>query len=189
MASIESTPARNENEAWNEAYDRVSDFLSTLALGDRAYVSKVALDIVQTARQAHTKDPARDPVTLTMAEAQRRLVDWLATNLGDDDRAPSHILTTGYIAMLLSQVNRTAPTSFLAASLPEELRQALRETLIQTGPDLNVSSMSPRRLDYGPMLAIAQQTWHRWSAKEIVMALLFWTAIYLLFYWWLSPLV
>ena len=37
----------------------------------------------------------------------------------------------------------------------EELRQALHESLVVTGPDLNVSSMTPRHLDYGPMLDLA----------------------------------
>jgi hypothetical protein len=121
-----------------------------------------------------------------MAQAQKRLADWLAANLGEAHRSPSHVLATGYIALLLSQVYRTAPTSFLANPLPEELRQALRETLLVTGPDLNISSMTPRHLDYGPMLQIARQTWHRWDAKELVIALLFWAGVYTVFYWWLS---
>jgi hypothetical protein len=124
-----------------------------------------------------------------MEEAQKRMIDWLATNLGDENRAPSHILTSGYIAMLLSQVNHNAPTSFLASSLPQEMRHALRETLIVTGPDLNISSMSPRHLDYGPMLQIARQTWHRFDAREIAVAVVFWTCVYALSYWCLSSVL
>ena len=66
------------------------------------------------------------------------------------------------------------------------MRQALRETLIVTGPDLNVSSMTPRHLDYGPMLQFAQQTWHRVELKEFVIAVALWAAVYTVFYWWLS---
>ena len=66
------------------------------------------------------------------------------------------------------------------------MRQALRETLLVTGPDLNVSSMTPRHLDYGPMLQFARQTWHLWNAKEFFIALVFWAGIYCVFYWWLS---
>jgi len=182
----EPAPPRSDTEAWNEAYGRLIDFLDTFALGDHAYVSQVALDIFNEAKEVHRKDPSRDPVALTMEQTQKRLVDWLATNLGEQNRAPSHVLANGYIALLLSQINRTAPTAFLAAPFPEELRQALRESLIVTGPDLNVSSMSPRHLDYGPMLEIARQTWHRWQPREILVASLFWSAVYTIFYLWLS---
>ena len=58
-----------------------------------------------------------------------------------------------------------------------------------TGPDLNVSSMTPRHLDYGPMLDFARQTWHRWDAKEFFIALAFWAGVYTVFYWWLSEVL
>ena len=177
---------RSDTAAWNEAYDRLINFLDTFALGDHAYVSQVALGILQEAKVIHGKDPSRDPATITIELTQKRLVDWLATNLGEQNRAPSHVLANGYISLLLSRVNRTSPTAFLATPFPEELRQALRESLIVTGPDLNISSMSPRHLDYGPMLEIARQTWHRWQPKEILIASLFWAAIYTIFYLWLS---
>jgi hypothetical protein len=155
-------------------------------LGDHAYVSQLAVEIVHQARDLHLQDPRRIPSVITMELAQKRLVDWLATNLGDENKSPSHILATGYIALILSQTYRTAPTSFLANPLPEELRQALRETLLVTGPDLNVSSMTPRHLDFGPMLQFARQTWHRWNFQEVAVAILFWIGVYLVFYWWLS---
>jgi len=188
MASITS-PMPRDQEAWNEAYDRLVGFLHTFALGDHAYVSQLALNLLHQARDLHRQDPSRDPVTLTMEQAQKRLAKWLATNLEQEGTAPSHILAAGTIALLLSQVYRTAPTSFLANPLPEELRQALRETLLVTGPDLNVSSMTPRHFDYGPMLQFARQTWHRWDVKEFIVALLFWAGIYIVFYWWLSQLL
>jgi hypothetical protein len=179
----------NEREAWNEAYDRLVDFLNTFALGDHAYVSQVALEILGQAKVLCRQDSSREPASATMEQAQKRLADWLATNLGEENKSPSHILANGYIALLLSRVNRTAPTSFLAGPLPEEMRHALRETLLVTGPDLNISSMTPRHLDYGPMLQLARQTWHRWDAKELAIASLFWAAVYTIFYWWLSPLL
>jgi hypothetical protein len=190
VASINEPPvARHDREAWNEAYDRLVNFLHTFALGDHAYVSQLALSLLHQAQDIHRQDTSRDPVTLTMEQAQKRLADWLATNLEEEDTSPSHILATGYVALLLSQAYRTAPTSFLASPLPEELRHALRETLLVTGPDLHVSSMTPRHLDYGPMLQFARQTWHRWDAKEFAIALVFWAGVYTVFYWWLSQLL
>jgi hypothetical protein len=189
MESIVQHPVAKEQEAWNEAYDRLLNFLRTFELADHAHVSQTALKLFQDAKVAHRQDPTRDPVTHTMEQAQHHLAEWLAINLGAENRVPSHILSTGYIALLLSQVYRTAPRSFLANPLPEELRQALRETLIVAGPDLQVSSMTPRHLDFGPMLQLARQTWHRWNTKELLIALVFWAGVYTVFYWWLSQLL
>jgi hypothetical protein len=189
MESISPAPAITEQEAWNEAYDRLLNFLRTFELADHAHVSKTALELFQDAKIAHRQDPSRDPVTHTMEQAHQHLAEWLAINLGAENRVPAHILATGYIALLLSQAYRTAPTSFLANPLPEELRQALRETLIVAGPDLQVSSMTPRHLDFGPMLQLARQTWHRWNATELLVALVFWAGVYTFFYWWLSQLL
>jgi hypothetical protein len=189
MAPIIEPVRVNEGEAWNEAYDRLVNFLLAFQLADHAHVSRIALELFHDAQKAHRDDPSRHPATRTMEQAQKHLAEWLAVNLGDTDRTPSHILSTGYIALLLSQVYRTAPSSFLENPLPEELRQALRETLVVAGPDLNVSSMTPRHLDFGPMLQIARQTWHRLDARELIIALIFWAGVYTVFYWWLSQVL
>jgi hypothetical protein len=189
VESIKAPPVSGEQELWNTAYDRLVHYLRTFRLADHAHVSQKALELFHDAQKAHREDPSRDPATHTMEQAQKHLADWLAVNLGEENRTPSHILSTGYIALLLSRVYQTAPTSFLANPLPEELRQALRETLIVAGPDLNISSMTPRHLDFGPMLQLARQTWHRWNTKELFIALIFWAGVYTIFYWWLSHLL
>jgi hypothetical protein len=178
-----------DQDAWNEAYDRLLNFLNTFALGDHAYVSQVALDVIARARDLHRENPAQDPTIQTMEYAQKRLAGWLAANLEHESQSPSHILATGYIALLLSRLYRNAPDAFLAVPLPDHLKQSLHQTLLVTGPDLNVSSMTPRHLDYGPMLQFARQTWHRWDGKELSLALLFWGGIYVVLYWWLSQLL
>jgi hypothetical protein len=172
--------------AWNDAYDRLVLYLRTLDLADHAYVSRLALDLLQQARDRHAAGDGRDPTTLTLALTHQRIVEWLTANLPQHDDAASEVLPSGYIAILLSRAYRDAPTSFLATPVPEELRQALHESLVVTGPDLNVSSMTPRHLDYGPMLHFARQTWHRVDPKEFIIAVGFWSAVYAFFYWLLS---
>jgi hypothetical protein len=179
---MSTTPAN----AWHDAYDRLVLYLRTLDLDDHAYVSRLALEILQQAKDRHAAGDARDPTTLTLAQAHQRIAQWLAANLPEHDDAANEILPTGYIAMLLSRAYRNAPTSFLATPVPEELRQALHESLVVTGPDLNVSSMTPRHLDYGPMLDLARQTWHRWDTKSFAAAVLFWLGVYFICYWCLS---
>lgn len=181
-------PSAGEQQKWNQAYDRLVQFLRTFALGDHAQVSRLSLAFLDEARDIHRQNPRIEPTTAAIEVAQRHLSTWLAANLGEENTAPAHILPNGYIALLLSRLSRIAPEAFLASPLSDDLRQSLRQTLVVTGPDLTVSSMTPRHLDYGPMLGLARQTWHRWDARTFVIAILFWTAVYFFLYWWLSDL-
>ena len=179
-------PTEDSIGAWNRAHDRLVRFLNTFALGDRARVSRLTLEILDGAREIHRADPTRDPVTVTMDHAQKLLEEWLAKNLREEGEPPARVLATGYVALLLSRLYRVAPASFLQYPLPENLRDSMQRTLVVTGPDLNVSSMTPRHLDYGPMLDLARQTWHRWEAKTFFVAFAFWAGVYAILYFCLS---
>jgi len=181
-------PGVDEQIAWNQAYDRLEIFLKTFALNDHSHVPRLALKLLDQARELHRQDASRDPTTLAMEQAQKHMAEWLAANIDARNQAPSQIFASGYIAVLLSRIYETAPASFLAP-LQDDLRQSMRRTLLVTGPGLNISSMTPRHLDYGPMLHLARQTWHRWNSKAILIAMLFWTGVYFVFYWWLADLL
>jgi hypothetical protein len=192
MASINDTPGVSSPEgplAWNEAHDRLQNFLNTFALGNHSQVSRLTLKILDTVRQAHPQDFSGHPTTLVMAQTHKRLAEWLEINLDTRGRTPQQIFASGYLAMFLSQTFRTAPDSFLVSPLPEDLRHAMRQVLVITGPDLDVSSMTSRPVDYGPMLDLASHTWHQWNTRSIFMALLIWTGVYCFLYFWLSYLL
>jgi len=191
MASIDSPPIppRDDQAAWNEAYDRLRHFLDSFGLGDHTQVPRLALHLLEEARALHRQEPARAPVTVTMENAQKRLAEWLGGNLEVKDKNPSQVFSSGYLAFLLSKRLRATPDVLLASPLLAELREEMRGTLLVTGPDLNISSMTPRHLDYGPMLGLARSTWHRWNVREILVAVLFWSGVYFVFYWWLSELL
>jgi len=176
----------DETAAWNRAHDRLLRFLKTFALDDHVHVSRLALELLDQARALHQKDPSRDPVRVTMEEMHRLLLDWLAKNLHEEHETPAKVMTSGCVALLLSKLPEQAPASFLKTPLPEPVQRAMKQTLLATGPDLNVSSMTPRHLDYGPMLGLARQTWHRLNIKELIIALCFWAMVYVALYFWLS---
>ncbi len=182
-------PKRDEQAAWNEAYDRLRHFLESFALGDRTQIPHVALRLLEEARTLYRIDNSRDPVSLTMETARKHLAEWFTANLDFRDNNPSKVFSSGYLALLFSKSLRAMPGVFLTSPLPENLRRELHETLLVTGPDLNISRMTPRHLDYGPMLGLARTTWQRWNLRELVVAIIFWTGVYFAFYWWLSDLL
>jgi hypothetical protein len=186
MNTSSDNTASDEQAAWNQAHDRLHDFLNTFALGDHAQVSRLILKLLDQARELRRQDASSDPVVLAMGQAQKLAEEWFASNLEMRDQPPSELLASGYVTLLLSRAFCAAPETFLTAPLPENLRETMRQTLLVTGPDLKISSMTPRHIDYGPMLNLARRTWHRWNAREILIALLFWAGVYFVFYWWLS---
>jgi hypothetical protein len=178
------TPA--ETSAWNEAHERLREYLETFAVGDHVHLQRLTLQLVDEARELHRANPAQSPTAITLRHAQARLARWLAGTLTGEASPSPQALTTGTVALLLSRLPQTQPEVFLSEALPMEAREALRRTLLVTGPDLTVSSMTPRHLDYGPMLDLARQTWHRWDTKSFATAVLFWLGVYAICYWCLS---
>ena len=178
-----------EQTTWNQAHDRLRDYLNSFALGDHAQVSRLTLKLLDEARDLHRQNPSLDPVGIAMAQAQKQTEEWIESNVELKNQAPAKILASGCVALLLSQAFRTSPETFLTAPLPVDLKESMRRTLLVTGPDLQISSMTPRELDYGPMLDLARTTWHRWSAQEILIAVLFWAGVYFISYWWLSQVL
>ena len=179
-----NTPA--ETEAWNQAHARVHAYLETFALGDQVLLERLALRLLDEARELHRMDPSLNPTTITLRHAQSMLSRWLAGTLTGEAAPSPQALTSGTVALLLSRMPQRQPEYFLRDELPLEAREDLRRTLVVTGPDLTVSSMTPRHLDYGPMLDFARQTWHRWDTRTLGAALLFWLGVYGILYWCLS---
>lgn len=170
---------------WNQAHERLRLYLETFALGDEIQLERIALRLLDEAREKHRADPAQAPIAVTLRHAQGELTRWLARSLGEPERQEAQVLAGGTIALLLSGLAQERPGTFLAEP-SAETGDLLRRTLIVTGPDLTVSSMTPRHLDYGPMLNLARQTWHRWDAKSFAAAVLFWFGVYGICYWCLS---
>ena len=179
-----NTPA--ETSSWNEAHERLREYLETFAISDHVHLERLILQLLDEARELHRANAAQSPTAITLRHAQARLARWLAGTLTGEASPSPQALTTGTVALLLSRLAQTQPETFLSDALPMEARESLRRTLLVTGPDLTVSSMTPRHLDYGPMLDLARQTWHRWDAKSFAAAVLFWLGVYLICYWCLS---
>jgi hypothetical protein len=189
MNSLSEPAKADERMLWNEAYNRLDAYLNALHISYRPEVARLALQLLEQAREQYRQDSSGDRTRIVMLEAQKLVSEWLAQNLGEQNLSPLEINASGGVALLLSRITQTNPAAFLAFPPSDELRQSMRSTLLFTGPDLRVSSMTPRPLDYGPMLHLAKRTWHRWNGREIAITLSFWVGVYLAFYWWLSDLL
>jgi len=111
-----------------------------------------------------------------MREASRRTERWFAQVLGDAvDPDDERLGTRGRIALVMADVPARWPQHFLAATPPPaELVEAMRAAYIEAGPELELTRMVPRPLDFGPIANVADEAWKTFTRWPVLRAVLGW---------------
>lgn len=164
--------------AWDEAFLRVESYLRAHQIESRIVLNRLVVEIIGAARAAaDTPESARlDPVALAMREAERRTAAWFARVLGDAaDPEDERLGTRGRIALVMADVPARWPQHFLAATPPPpELVEAMRAAYLEAGPELELTRMVPRPLDFGPIANVADEAWKTFARWPILRAVLGW---------------
>jgi hypothetical protein len=187
MISAESSPSGSNvapepvGPGWDEAFLRVESYLRAHQIESRLVLNRLAMEIVRAARVAADAPPSsgaarRDPVALAMQEAERRTTAWFARVLGDAaDPDDERLGTRGRIALVLADVPARWPQYFLAeAPPPQELIDAMRAAYIEAGPELELTRMVPRPLDFGPIANVADEAWSTFARWPMLRAVFGW---------------
>lgn len=164
--------------AWDEAFLRVESYLRAHQIESRLVLNRLAIEIVRAAKSAAEARPAEtpDPVSLAMREAERRTTEWFARVLGDAaDPDDERLGTRGRIALVMADVPARWPQHFLAATPPPaELVESMRAAYLEAGPELELTRMVPRPLDFGPIANVADEAWKTFTRWPILRAVLGW---------------
>ena len=169
--------------AWDEAFLRVESYLRAHQIESRLVLNRLALEIIRAARavaEAPGAAPAAatavDPVALAMHEAERRTAAWFNRVLGDAvDPDDERLGTRGRIALVMADVPARWPQYFLAETPPPpELVEAMRTAYIEAGPELELTRMVPRPLDFGPIANVADEDWKTFARWPVLRAILGW---------------
>ena len=107
-----------EITAWNQAHERLRLYLATFVLGDEIQLERIALRLLDEAREKHRADPAQAPIAVTLRHAQGELTRWLARNLGEPERREAQVLAGGMIALLLSGLKWALAIGFIGGFFP-----------------------------------------------------------------------
>ncbi|HEY5792105.1 MAG TPA: hypothetical protein VIS74_02330 [Chthoniobacterales bacterium] len=161
---------------WDEALSRLLAFLSALEMGGVEQRLRVALRIVDRARNQAPADA--DPVRVTMSLFHEEMQQWFAQALEDPAISEDRRVALGVVALRLAPTQARWLDTFPQNPPPAELRAALRGISLRTGPDLALSSMTPQEMDFGTMEDIAHETWHQFEWGPLLRAVLIWTAIF-----------
>ncbi len=167
--------------AWDEAFLRVESYLRAHQIESRLVLNRLALEIIRAARAAADRSGAapsdpQDPVALAMREAERRTTAWFNRVLGDAvDPDDERLGTRGRIALVMADVPARWPQYFLAETPPPpELVEAMRAAYIEAGPELELTRMVPRPLDFGPIANVADEAWKTFARWPVLRAILGW---------------
>lgn len=185
------------DHAWDEAFSRVESYLRAHQIESRLVLNRLAFEIISTARSAAARTGApgsaganagADAVSLAMREAERRTMVWFRDVLGDAvDPEDERLGTRGRIALVLADVPFRWPGHFLSATPPPaELVEAMRAAYIEAGPEMELTRMVPRPMDFGPIANVADEAWKtfaRWPLLRAIIGWLFFVGL-LAALWW-----
>jgi hypothetical protein len=159
---------------WDEAFLRVESYFRAHQIESRLLLNRLVMEVILAARAAAT--PGADPVALAMREAERRTNSWFARVLGDAaDPDDERLGTRGRIALVLCDVPARWPQHFLAdGPPPSELIEAMRAAYIEAGPEIEITSMFPRPMDFGPIANVADEAWKTFARWPLLRAALGW---------------
>jgi hypothetical protein len=162
--------------AWDEAFLRVESYFRAHQIESRILLNRLVMEVIVAARASAAAHPGADPVALAMREAERRTNAWFARVLGDAaDPDDERLGTRGRIALVLCDVPARWPQHFLAdAPPPPELVEAMRAAYIEAGPEIEITSMFPRPMDFGPIANVADEAWKTFARWPLLRAGLGW---------------
>jgi hypothetical protein len=141
-------PATGSEAEWNSAFYRLEDYFRALRLVNKVHQSQVILRLLESAAVRHARDPSQNPTALAMGEVRAMMDRWFAGIFGQRER----LNVVGLISLLAVDAPERWSLAFPCDEIPVELRQALQESEVRAGPDLLMSSMTPRPIDVAALL-------------------------------------
>ena len=168
-------PQTGTVEEWNTAYYRLEDYLRAQQVTNKVHQSQIILRLLQRAAARHATAQEQTPTQLALEEAYAVIDRWFQHLLPEEP--PARATMIGRVSLALIDAPARWPNVFLAedSEIPPEFRIALRAVLVQSGPELQLSSMVPRPLDAGAVDEPVEEPWEkvgRVSAFVIMGAML-----------------
>jgi hypothetical protein len=143
-------------EEWNAAYEKVENYFHALRVRNKALLGQLVLRVLERAAHRAPTEPERSATQLAAEEMDRIVIEWFAEVLQEPPTNADQTLSTrGRLALLLADMPGRWQQQFLRPGpWPEEFISAMRETYLRAGPDFQLSKMTPRPFDLGPITTL-----------------------------------
>ncbi len=167
---------RSLNE-WNAAYAKVENYFHALRIRNKPLLGQLVLRVLEQAKLRAPVETGRSATELAVEEMERLVTDWFGQVLQASPTNSDQMLSTrGRLALLLADMPGRWQDQFLRPGpWPEEFVLAMRETFLLAGPDFQISKMTPRPLDLGPITTLTnlgKYPYVRMAAAWLLLALL-----------------
>jgi len=164
-------------EEWNAAYAKVESYFHALRIHNKPLLGQLVLRVLERAQQRAPAEPQRSATLLAAEEMDRIVTEWFSEVLQSPPTKTDNTLSTrGRLALLLADMPGKWQDQFLRPGpWPEEFTNAMRETFLRAGPDFQLSKMTPRPLDLGPITTLTnlgRMPYVRMALAWIIFALL-----------------
>ena len=143
-------------EEWNAAYEKVENYFHALRVRNKALLGQLVLRVLERAAHRAPAEPERSATQLAAEEMDRIVIEWFAEVLQKPPANADQMLSTrGRLALLLADMPGRWQEQFLRPGpWPKEFISAMRETYLRAGPDFQLSKMTPRPFDLGPITTL-----------------------------------
>ena len=143
-------------EEWNAAYEKVENYFHALRVRNKALLGRLVLRVLERAAHRAPVEPDRSATQLAAEEMDRIVIEWFAEVLQEPPANADQMLSTrGRLALLLADMPGRWQDQFLRPGpWPKEFISAMRETYLRAGPDFQLSKMTPRPFDLGPITTL-----------------------------------
>jgi hypothetical protein len=143
-------------EEWNAAYEKVENYFHALRVRNKPLLGQLVLRVLERAAHRAPAEPERSATQLAAEEMDRIVIEWFAEVLQEPPANADQMLSTrGRLALLLADMPGRWQEQFLRPGpWPKEFIGAMRETYLRAGPDFQLSKMTPRPFDLGPITTL-----------------------------------
>ena len=143
-------------EEWNAAYLKVENYFHALRIRNKRLLGHLVLRVLVRAQRRVLDEPERSATEIAGEEMDHLVTAWFAEVLQTSPAGTDQMLSTrGRLALLLADMPGKWQDQFLRPGpWPQEFVEAMRESFLRAGPDFQLSKMTPRPLDLGPITTL-----------------------------------
>jgi hypothetical protein len=169
-------------EEWNGAYSKVESYFHALRVRNKVLLGQLVALVLERAMRRSAIDPQLSATELAVEEMDHLVNQWFAQVLQAPPAGAEMLSTRGRMALLLADMPGRWQDQFLRPGpWPDKFVEAMRDGYLRAGPNFQLSQMTPRPLDLGPIAALTHWS-HLPYVKMTVSWILFGLLLVLLFY-------
>jgi len=122
------------------------------------------------------KTPPAPLATLVIQETNQLLNEWFIRIMDLPEAASTNFTAAdGRVALFLCDGPLRWPYAFLEnRKIPDDLKNAMRKSLMRAGPELQISNMVPRPIDFGLIPEFADDAMDALNRRPVIKALIGW---------------